>query len=240
MPNGQRLRGELFYDVSVQRILAQGQKLDSFTHLVKYPRTYHLPWSKGVTDDDRIIPDMEQFYEKRVIVTTKLDGENTTCYSDYIHARSVDSRNHPSRNWVKSLWSQFSGDIPQGWRVCGENLYAKHSIKYNNLQSYFYGFSIWDERNVCKSWDETLEWFSLLNIVPVPVLYDGIYDEDTIQKLWNQSMYDSTEGYVLRLADEFSYGNFRNSVTKFVRPNHVQTSKHWRLGGEIIKNELII
>src|SRR5690606_22004173 len=55
LPNGQRLKGELFFDESVQKILAQGQVLDLFTSWVKYPRTHHLPWSDGVNDDDRII-----------------------------------------------------------------------------------------------------------------------------------------------------------------------------------------
>lgn len=237
-PNGQRLRGELFYDDSIQKILKQGKKLDLFTNLVKYPRTYHLPWSSGISSDDRILCSIEQFKNKRVIVTTKMDGENTTCYNNYIHARSVDSRNHSSRNWVKHLWSQFSGDIPEGWRICGENLYAKHSIKYNELQSYFYGFSIWNDKNNCLSWEETLEWFTLLNITPVPIIYDDIFNENKIKKLWDSKQKESCEGYVLRIADEFSYSNFRNSVGKFVRENHIRTVKHWMHGQPIEKNEL--
>ena len=36
--------------------------------------------------------------------------------------------------------------IPAGWRVCGENMYARHSIAYEDLDSWFYGFSVWDRR----------------------------------------------------------------------------------------------
>lgn len=239
LPNGQRLKGELFYDESVQKVLAQGGVLPLFTHWVKYPRTYHLPWSESINDDDRTVPSMDGFVGKRVIVTEKMDGENFTGYTDYCHARSVDSANHPSRNWAKNLWSQFCGDIPEGWRVCCENLYAQHSIAYDNLDSYLYGFSIWNDDNECLSWDETEEWFELLGVTPVPVLYDGIYDEDIIRSLWSSSdKWDTSEGYVLRVADQFNYSQFRQKVAKFVRKNHIQTTKHWMHGQRIIPNKL--
>ena len=44
---------------------------------------------------------------------------NCTWYNDYMHARSINSDNHPSRNWVKNLWAQKAYNIPEGWRVCG-------------------------------------------------------------------------------------------------------------------------
>lgn len=225
-----RLRGELFYDESVQKILALGGVLGDFTHYVKYPRTHHVPWSPGITDDDRVHKSMEQFEGKRVIVTSKMDGENSTLYSDYIHARSIDGRSHPSRDWVKGFWSRISHDIPEHWRICGENLYAKHSIKYESLDSYFQGFSIWDARNRCLSWDETLEWFELMGITAVPVIYDGIYDEKAIKALWSPSDWATQEGYVIRVADSYDFSEFRKYVGKFVRPGHVQPSAHhWQL-----------
>lgn len=140
MTNGSRLKGELFDDPSVQKILSAGNVLHLFVDWVKYPRTYHLPWSCSISNDDRILHDLSCFQNRRVIVTEKMDGENTTMYRDHIHARSVDSRNHPSRNWVKNLWGRLSHDIPSGWRICGENLFATHSISYSNLQSYFLDF----------------------------------------------------------------------------------------------------
>lgn len=236
--NGQRVRGELFADESVQKVLAQGDKLGLFTHWVKYPRTHHLPWSPGVNSDDRVLDSLAAFEGQRVIVTEKLDGENTTAYSDYLHARSVDGRSHPSRNWVKQFWSTFCSDIPPGWRVCGENLFAQHSIRYDALPSYFMGFSVWDERNVCLPWDETQEWFNLLGITSVPVLYDGQFNEPVIRALWQQSKADRVEGYVIRVAGAIGYGEFRHKVGKFVRAGHVQTVKHWMHGQPIRPNQL--
>lgn len=237
--NGQRLKGELFFDESVQKILAAGGVLDLFTDKVKYPRTHHCPWSEGLHSDDRLIDSMDAFVGRRVIVTTKMDGENSSLYSDYFHARSVDGRHHPSRDWVKNLWSRICGDIPPGWRVCGENLYAKHSIEYTHLPSYFMGFSIFTERNVCLSWDETMEWFELLGIQSVPVLYDGVYDEAKIRALYDSKRdWNDCEGYVIRVADAFDYAAFRDCVAKFVRAGHVQTTKHWMHGQRIEKNGL--
>lgn len=162
----------------------------------------------------------------------------TTMYDDYIHARSIDGRSHESRDWVKQFWSnEVSWQLPNGWRLCGENLYAEHSVHYEQLPSYFMGFSVW-VRNVCLPWDETCEWFDLLGVVSVPVLYDGIYDEDAIKKATKDIRFDLSEGYVLRIADAINMFEFSKYVGKFVRPNHVQTVKHWMHGRQMVKNEL--
>ncbi len=208
---------------------------------IKYPKTYHLPWSENIHSDDKMMEPaslFKNFGEKRVIVMEKMDGENTTFYRDYIHARSVDGGNHFTRDWVKGLWSQISHNIPEGWRVCGENLFAKHSIFYDDLSTYFMAFSIWNDKNVCLSWDDTKEWYDLIGVQSVPVLYDGIFDQKKIQALWNKDNWTNSEGYVIRVADEIPYSEFRYKVGKFVRKNHVQTVKHWMHGQRIEQNGL--
>lgn len=226
LPNGQRMKGELFSDASVQKILTQGGVLDQFIRYYKYPRTYHLPWSLGITDDDKVLKDVSIFNGREVVITEKLDGENSNLYSDYYHARSIDGRSHWSRDWVKNFHSKIMGDIPEGYRICGENLFAKHSIGYTNLSSYFYGFGIWNE-DTCLSWDETLEWFQLISIQPVNVLYRGMFDENIIRNLQKSLDFSQQEGYVLRVADSFKMSQFKNCVAKFVRKNHIVSSTHW-------------
>lgn len=230
LPNKMRLKGELFFEDSVQKILLLGGVLSDFSNEVKYPRTNHVPWSQSVQSDDRVYRDMSFFHGKRVIVTKKMDGENTSMYRHTIHARSIDGTHHYTRDWVKAFWATLNYEIPEGWRICGENLWGQHSIIYQDLESYFQGFSIWDERNVALSWDDTLEWFDLLGITPVEVMYDGIYDEEAIKKLYKDSDWETLEGWVMRVADSFSYSQFRHSVAKFVRKGHVQTDKHWKEG----------
>lgn len=234
LPNGERLKGELFYDESVQKIIAP--YLSVFTQYVKYPRTHHLPWSQGMHDDDRMHSTVAQWQDREVVITLKMDGENTTMYNDHIHARSLDSKKHPSRSWVKQFWSTISHEIPEGWRVCGENLYAKHSIGYDDLRSYFYGFSVWNDKNVCLSWDDTIFFFEGVGIHPVKVIYQGKYNQALMYRIHEQLDFEKNEGYVLRLADSFTYSEFRKYVGKFVRKNHIQTTKHWLHGQEMVVN----
>lgn len=103
----------------------------------KYPRTPHLPWSPGRSADDVSWLDTSALVGCGVVVTEKMDGENTTLYREGLHARSVDSRHHPSRAWIKAFHAQWRHLIPPGWRFCGENLFAEHSIRYDSLPSYF-------------------------------------------------------------------------------------------------------
>lgn len=238
MANEQRIKGELFYDESVQKILKQGGVLDLFQKYVKYQRTYHLPYST-LSKDDRILEDDSNFIGKEVVVTLKMDGENTTLYNDYIHARSLNFKSHKTRHWVKGLWSKVAYLIDDNMRICGENLYAIHTIKYENLNSYFMVFSIWID-NICLSWKETIEYATILDLDVVPVIYEGIYDKEKIINLFSKYK-DSHEGYVVRLAGEFTYGQFRNSIAKYVNPNFKQkmNSSHgnW-ISKKIETNEL--
>lgn len=241
LPNGLRLRGDLFYDESVQKILTQGRVIDLFTHLVKYPRTYHLPWSPGMNSDDRQMTHVDRLIGRRVIVTEKMDGECTTCYSDYIHARSVTSGGHPSRDWVKSWHAMRAHDIPLGWRVTLENVFAKHSIEYSDLDTFAYIYGVWNEHNQLIDWDEVVEWSNLLGAVTVPVIYDGLFDRHAIDAAYaeyKKTLTRESEGYVLRLAREVNYGEFRSCVGKYVRANHVQTVQHWLHGQPITPNKL--
>ena len=237
LANGMRLRGPLFYDESVQKVLESGGVLDQFTKYVKYGRTNHLPWSPGVHDDDRVIASLAAFEGKEVIVTEKMDGENTTIYNDYIHARSIDGRHHESRNWVKNFAASWQYMLDDGVRVCGENVFAEHSIRYDQLQSYFLGFSIWknDER---LNWDETLELFEILGIIPVPVLYRGVFDAELIKSLYNPSDWSTSEGYVVTTVEGFKTRDFQTHVGKFVRKNHVQTAKNHWASQKVIPNTL--
>ena len=211
-------------------VLAEGNKF-------KYSRTKHFPWSEGVTNDDKIITDLNQFEGQEVVCSVKMDGENQSLMREYYYARSLDSNNHPSRNWVKGLWGSIRHDIPDKWRICGENLYAKHSIFYDDLPSYFMVFNIWNEENVCLSWDDTLDYCYLLNLVPVKVIYRGVFDINIINKLHLQLDPEKDEGFVMRLSDSFKYTDFSKYVVKWVRANHVNTDEHWS-SQKIVPNNL--
>jgi predicted kinase len=192
-----------------------------------YPRTPHLPWSPGVAADDVRAGGLAGLRGREVVVTEKLDGENTTLYADGLHARSPDSAHHPSRTWVKALQGRIGPRIPAGWRVCGENVHARHSIAYADLDSWFYGFSVWDGDGRCLDWDPTVRFLRRLG-VPVPrVLWRGVFDERALRGL--AAGWDTVrrEGYVVRTVEGFDGGLFGERVAKWVRPGHVQTGTHW-------------
>lgn len=205
--------------------------------LVKYFRTHHLPWSESVADDDLVM--ISPFTcDSDVVVTIKMDGESFTGHpSGHCHARSLDSGYHESRNYVKALWHSKAHLLPPLWRVCGENLYAKHSIHYHDLESYLYVFSIWTEENICLSWDETLLWCDLLELTPVQVIYRGKYDEQAIKQSFIPFK-EQHEGYVIRSSESFHYDDSSKNVAKYVRKNHVQSSSHWMFQ-EVVPNKLI-
>jgi predicted kinase len=169
------------------------------------------------------------------VITEKMDGENTTLYRDGLHARSLDSAHHPSRAWVKALHSRVAARIPQGWRICGENLFAEHSISYDELDGYFYGFSVWDGEQ-CLDWMSTVGFLQGLGIPTPRVLWAGTFDEKVIQKQLKLDL-SRQEGYVVRTAEGFPYTEFAERVAKWVRPSHVQTDTHW-MHAEVVPNRL--
>lgn len=238
LDNGSRLKGELFHDESVQKILLKGDMLRMFTDYVKYSRTHHLPWSPGRTKDDRVIKDLSAFQGQDVIVTVKMDGENTSLYSDYIHARSIDFTSREDRTWIKMLHDKIKHEIPKGWRFCGENMFATHTIHYRDLESYFYLFSIWDEKNDCLPWEDTVQIAGMIGIKTVPILYEGTWNEDVVKKIYTQQFqWNECEGYVIRIKDRFNYIDFKSKVAKYVRAGHVGTHRHWTKE-KIVPNEL--
>lgn len=205
----------------------------------KYPRTLHLPWSEGVSSDDRVLRDVSIFAGHDVVVTEKVDGENTSIYGDgSCHARSVDSRDHPSRHPVKALAASLGYRLPPDLRLVGENAYAKHTIPYRELPAYFLAFAA-TAGGFYLSWDETAALCTGLGLETVPVLYRGPWDERAVRacQTGTSRCGGVQEGYVVRLASSFSEDAFGLSVAKFVRAGHVQEDKHW-MYGPVVPNGL--
>tara|TARA_Y100000310_G_C20667207_1_gene808236 strand:+ start:161 stop:832 length:672 start_codon:yes stop_codon:yes gene_type:complete len=209
----------------------------------KYPKTQHLSYSSrsSITQKDRQLSNEDHFAGMQVVVSEKLDGEGASLYRNFIHARSLSGRDHFSRHWVKGLHGEIKDAIPEGWRICGENMFAKHSIFYKELPSYFIVFGIYNNKNKCLSVDEMIFWCKSLRLEYVPILYDGLYDEKKIRACFTgQSRFGGLqEGYVVRNMDLFHYDDFQGNVAKYVRPSHVQTSEFW-LHQKIIPNQLKI
>ena len=218
---GSRYPGELFYEEQVQKALA-GQTA-SFITKFKHPRTAHLPWSPGVLGDDIYLADVSAFVGKEVVVTEKADGESTTIgrtpEGPYCHARALDSGYHPSRTYVRELAGRIAYELPDGWRVSGENLYALHSIAYRALPDYFLVYGIADAKNCYLPYDEMKEWAEMLHLAVVPELWRGIWDEEQIRACFTgvSRLGGEQEGYVVRLTGAIAYRDWGQHVAKYVR-----------------------
>ena len=207
--------------------------------ILKYPRTYHFPFSPGTTSDDRIKHDWQAILANELVITEKLDGENTCIKSDGVYARSHAA---PTRNpWAKNAWDIWERIKPnlKDFDIFGENLYGQHSIEYTRLEHHFYVFAI-REGDKWLSWDEVVFYADVLELPTVPVIKRGIFTEKEITELINSTITEESqlggkcEGVVCRTAQSFynlpteQVGqHFSNNVLKYVRKNHVKTDEHW-------------
>lgn len=214
---------------------------------MKYCRTYHIIKSPGGTSDDKKLKSDSIFLNKEIIITSKLDGSNLCLSKNDVFARTHSGPpKHPSFDLAKSFHNQIKYSIPDNLFIYCEYLYAKHSIHYTKLPSYFTVFNILDiDRNIMLSWDDVEKICCDLNMITVPVLFKGhfkteksLYEEILKLVAQKEFNYDEREGVVIRIAKEFAVEDFAKNVGKWVRAAHVQTSEHWK-DQEIIKNQLI-
>ena len=207
---------------------------------MKYPRTYHLPYSPGATKDDKKLQDgwFSNYIGEEIVITAKLDGENIHMTQKDCYARSDGA---PTRSpWSRNIWDpqeglywKIKGLIGPNETIFGENLYGEHSIIYERLTKYFHLFAANDGFN-WYSWDDVKGFAKIMDVPHVPELWRGIVcDEISFKKLIDHytqapSLYgDTREGVVVRLAKSFPIEDFSKYVCKWVRPNHVTTDEHW-------------
>lgn len=201
----------------------------------KYPRTLHAPWSPCVHDDDKTHSSMHAFVGKRVVVTEKIDGGNTTLYNGDVYARSVTMP--ASDGWFAMVkkhhaWKTYGVEK----RFIGEDIYGVHSIEYDAVaqEDTFQLFAVVQDR-MFLDWDTVCRLANEYSMCLAPVVFDGVIE--TVEEL-KQIMLDvlkkpsalggECEGSVVRVAEAFHEDAFSECVAKIVRPDHVQTDQHWR------------
>lgn len=214
----------------------------------KYNRTFHFPWSPGATNDDKIATDVSYLINQPIVITEKMDGSNTSLESKGCFARTHSGPpSHLSFDGLKALHAEIAFDIPDNFQLFGEWCYAKHSIVYSELPSYFLLFGVREligGANYWYSWEDVENFALLFNLDTVPVLFKGsVSSEKELKELVESFMIQPSacggirEGVVARVESEFTDDAFGHCVLKCVRANHVQTSDHWK-DQEIIKNKL--
>lgn len=214
----------------------------------KYNRTFHLPFSPGATNDDKIAKDSSCLLNIPIIISEKMDGSNASLEFEGCFARThAGAPTHASFDGLKVLHATIKYKIPCGKQFFGEWCFAKHSIEYSGLPGYFMLFGV---RHISpfpmqwEPWDDVEMWAEEFGVPTVPILFKGILgnEKELCMLVENLMAQQSTcggirEGVVIRWQQGFSDENFSNCVQKCVRKNHVQTENHWK-DMEIIKNKL--
>eukprot|EP01125_Pyxidicula_operculata_P021766 TRINITY_DN8623_c0_g1_i1.p1 TRINITY_DN8623_c0_g1~~TRINITY_DN8623_c0_g1_i1.p1 ORF type:complete len:234 (-),score=42.30 TRINITY_DN8623_c0_g1_i1:148-849(-) len=130
---------------------------------IPFPRTPHLEGSSVVDDDESVSE--TQFYNlikiggiSRVVVQEKVDGTNVSIHFEQEWVPVLQKRSgligQGERNQYNLFRDYVNANLETFWdilgtRYCifGEGLWQQHSIKYEELESFFVVFDIWDKKS---------------------------------------------------------------------------------------------
>lgn len=213
----------------------------------KYPSTLYFPFSPGVDELDiseHGFAKLENFVNVPVYVTIKMDGSNVVLRQNTIAARNGDSALHGSYDALKAYHAGVGDLIPSHIQLFGEWLYAKHSIHYIDLDAHLQLFRAYDTKTEMFLGLSELQYYAdLIGATVVPrigeiFIFKKEYEAvNQLTKMAEDVITQGHEGIVVSSVFPFHYGQFSQRVAKYVRPNHVTTSKHWSKNN-IIKNKL--
>lgn len=202
----------------------------------KYPRSFHLPWSPGGTNDDKRLHDVSALVGAEIVITEKADGSNLTYTRHDVFSRSHSGPPaHPSFNLAKATHARIAHLLSEGISVFCEYCYAVHSIAYERLPDYSLVFGVRDDiAGIWWDWDMTVAQAAELGLPTVPLLFRGtVSSEEELRALTEKlarepsALGGAREGVVVRRAGQFPDAEFGKSLGKWVRKDHVQTDEHW-------------
>ena len=200
---------------------------------MRYPRTPYLPWSPG-GESGRLVIDPQDLANRKIVVTEKLDGQNTLLLNGKARTRSLHGQSAPWLAMVRKHHAWKTLEFPDV-EFYGEDLYGVHAVEYWPVreEETFRLFAV-RENGVWLSWDEVTRWGEKLEVRTVPLDLRSVLSESelreytTLRTTGPSALGPEREGCVVRLADSFTDAYFARSIAKSVRPRHVQPdSEHW-------------
>jgi hypothetical protein len=208
----------------------------------KYPRTFHLPISPGVSSDDKIITTTKGLLGVEIVITEKLDGGNVKLFDGQVYSRSTGQP--ATEGWFAMVkkhhaWKTFGSN----YQFFGEDLFGIHSIVYDPMyeNETFRLFNI-RLNDLWLSWDDVVSLAGEYQFKHVPVLFRGVFETEKELFQWiakhskqPSALGGAREGFVIRVAREFADTEFSTVVAKWVRANHVATDQHWRVNWQPCK-----
>lgn len=173
--------------------------------LYKYPRTRHLEGSRlqiGDLPDDQKLAGLAG---KPLVIEEKVDGANCALSFDEEGHLRLQSRGHfltgghrerhfdLFKTWASIHATRFREVLGSRFVMYGEWLYAKHTVFYDRLPSYFLEFDVFDrESSRFLSTPERRRLLSGLPLMPVPVIHTGeIASTEEVMGLVRPSLYKS-------------------------------------------------
>ena len=210
----------------------------------KFPRTPHLFVLPGINiRDDKVLPveESESFYSNPIVIEEKVDGANlgiSLGSSEEIKVQNRGNYIQPGADrqfdtlleWIYSRHDLIKNHVEGNYILFGEWCYYKHSIYYKALPDWFIGIDIFNiPANRFLNISNRNYLFSKLEIIPVPLIKRGIFNqkeiieilEDERSRLGNEKL----EGLYFRIEDE----NWLIKRAKVVRRNFIQNiTSHWR------------
>ncbi len=156
--------------------------------IIKYPRTVHIAGSRKSGDDFELTdePFETALQGKYVIYEYKIDGSN--CGISFEDDRMIlQSRGHELRGGPREkefqqlrMWAgRFKHDLfdvlGNRYIFYAENLFAKHTVFYDNLPHYIFEFDIFDkEKQYFLSTKARRRVLEGLDYEAVPIAYAGL------------------------------------------------------------------
>ncbi len=156
-----------------------------YNQIIKYPRTPHLSGSRLQPGDEDLsqIP-FGQIKGRHIVIEEKMDGANSGISFGENGDMLLQSRGHYltggyrerhydlMKQWATAHREEFWEILKYRYIMYGEWLYAKHSVYYDALPSYFMEFDIYDKET--GEFLDTPSRRKLIGNIPVePVLVLG-------------------------------------------------------------------
>jgi hypothetical protein len=154
----------------------------------KYPRTPHIQGSRYQAGDENLgnIP-FTVLRDAYVVVEEKVDGANAAISFDPSGKLLLQSRGHfltggyrerhfdLFKQWAFTHMAAFWEVLGTRYILYGEWLYAKHTVFYNALPSYFLEYDLFDrDRGEFLSTSARKQMLGDLPLCSVPILFSGV------------------------------------------------------------------
>ncbi len=214
----------------------------------KYEKIYRIPIPQYDVKGKFFLnkEEVKKLLSGKVVVEEKMDGANVGIirHKQGFHLQKRGSLVGPSTheqfnffyNWANKKYNDIM-EIPIGYLVYAELLFAVHSIFYDKLPDYILVFDVWDgERFLDKQ--ERNEFCYKYNFKQVPFIYDGYLSlEDLFPFIPDKSdCGEQAEGIIVKKYKGKEY--FRGKIVKPEFIKHLDESDHW-MNTSLKRNKVI-